>query len=461
MLRDGVALPLTMPCDQNTRRIPLLLGLLFGLTALGSSSAAIALPDMAADLGVSTGQSAWALSLYALTLAVATAVHGRVADLVGIRLPLVFGVSLMAGGALLGALAPSFGLLLAARLAQGAGAAAVPTLGVATITVRFADRQRAVGLTRMAGVSASVACLGPLIGGSVDDWLGWRAVIAIPALGLLLLPLLWRTLPTVGSRARLDIPGALFVAGTAAGLVLLIQSPSTGLTVALVGVALLLLGVPAVVLRVRRRPDGFLPVSVIRNATVVRSALSSAAIPAAWFALLIAVPAVLISHGWQPVQVGLVLLPSVATGLLAPLVAGPLLARIGPSAALAGAGAVAAVALGIAAWGAGIDSVVLLVVAVVAVTGAFGLGQPALGAAVSRAVSPEVRGVALGVATLVFLVGAGIGSAVVGGLGDVLGMPLALLLLALFPLAGVASMLDHQRRSRRTVAPMMSGSAAD
>jgi MFS family permease len=226
-------------------------------------------------------------------------------------------------------------------------------------------------------------------------------------------------------------------------------------------VALLLLGVPAVVLRVRRRPDGFLPVSVIRNATVVRSALSSAAIPAAWFALLIAVPAVLIGHGWQPVQVGLVLLPSVATGLLAPLVAGPLLARIGPSAALAGAGAVAAVALGIAAWGAEVDSVVLLVVAVVAVTGAFGLGQPALGAAVGRAVSQEVRGVALGVATLVFLVGAGIGSAVVGGLGDVLGMPLALLLLALFPLAGVASMLDHQRRTRRTPAPMMSGSAAD
>jgi MFS family permease len=214
------------------------------------------------------------------------------------------------------------------------------------------------------------------------------------------------------------------------------------------GAVLLLLGVPAVVMRVRQRPDGFLPVSVVRNAAVVRSALSSAAIPAAWFALLIAVPAVLIGDGWQPVQVGLVLLPSALTGLLAPLVAGPLLGRIGPSAALAGAGAIAAVALAVAAWGAGADSVLLLVVAVVIVTGAFGLGQPALGAAVGRAVTPEVRGVALGVATLVFLVGAGIGSAVVGGLGEVMGIPHALLLLALFPLAGVVSMLDHTRRSR-------------
>jgi MFS family permease len=448
-----------MPSHDH-RRIPLLLGLLFGLTALGSSSAAIALPDMAADLGVSTGQSAWALSLYALTLAVATAVHGRVADLVGIRVPLVLGVSLMAAGAVLGALAPSFGLLLAARLLQGAGAAAVPTLGVATITARFTDAHRAIALTRMAGVAAALSCLGPLIGGGTDDWLGWREVIAIPALGLLLLPLLWRELPTVGTGARLDIVGALFVAGTAAGLVLLIQSPSTGAVVAVAGAVLLLLGVPAVVMRVRQRPDGFLPVSVVRNAAVVRSALSSAAIPAAWFALLIAVPAVLIGDGWQPVQVGLVLVPSALTGLLAPLLAGPLLGRIGPSAALAGAGAIAAVALAVAAWGAGADSVLLLVVAVVIVTGAFGLGQPALGAAVGRAVTPEVRGVALGVATLVFLVGAGIGSAVVGGLGEVMGIAHALLLLALFPLAGVVSMLDHTRRSRAAV-PVVSRSGAD
>ena len=56
--------------------------------------------------------------------------------------------------------------------------------------------------------------------------------------------------------------------------------------------------------------------------------------------------------------------------------------------------------------------------------------------AVGDAVSDDVRGVALGVATLFFLVGGGLGSAVVGGLGDLIGMPGALLLLALLPLAG-------------------------
>ena len=244
---------------SDARRVSTLVGLLFGLAGMGSSSAAIALPVLARDLDVSTGVSAWAISLYALMLAVATAVYGRVSDLVGIRLPLLVGVGLMTTGALVGALAPSFGVLLAARIFQGAGAAAVPTLGVAIISARFHGRERSSALGRVAGVAAAVSCLGPLAGGSVEGLLGWRAVIALPMLGVLLLPVLWRSLPTDGSGARLDLLGAVLVAGTAAGVVLLVQSPSTGPLVAAVGAALIVLGAPAVALWVRRRPHGFLP----------------------------------------------------------------------------------------------------------------------------------------------------------------------------------------------------------
>ena len=430
----------------DARRISLLVGLLFGLAGMGSSSAAIALPVLARDLDVSTGVSAWAISLYALMLAVATAVYGRVSDLVGIRLPLLVGVGLMTAGALVGSLAPVFPVLLAARIFQGAGAAAVPTLGVAIISFRFHGAVRAAALGRVAGVAAAVSCLGPLAGGSIEGLLGWRAVIALPMLGALLVPLLWRSLPTEGSGARLDLLGAVLVAGTAAGVVLLVQSPSTGPAVAAVGAALLVLGAPSVAWWVRRRPHGFLPLSVIRNPAVVRSALAAAAVPAAWFALLIAVPAVLVGRGWEPWLVGVALLPSAVTGLLAPRVAGPLLTRIGPPLSLASAGVIAAVALAVAALGAAHGSAVLLVVAVVAVTLAFGLGQPALMAAVGDAVTDEVRGVALGVATLFFLVGGGVGSAVVGGLGDVLTMGGALLLLAALPVLGLVALAPQLRR---------------
>ena len=111
------------------------------------------------------------------------------------------------------------------------------------------------------------------------------------------------------------------------------------------GALLLSLGVPAVTAQVRRRPHGFLPVAVVRNATVVRSALSASAVPAAWFALLIAVPVVLVNGGWTPLQVGLALVPSAATGLLAPRLAAPVLVRLGAARSLAVSGTLAAAAL--------------------------------------------------------------------------------------------------------------------
>jgi MFS family permease len=146
-----------MSSSHDARRVSVLVGLLFGLAGMGSSSAAIALPVLARDLGVSTGVSAWAISLYALMLAVTTAVYGRVSDLVGARAPLIAGVGLMTAGALAGALAPGFGTLLVARILQGAGAAAVPTLGVAVISARYTGRVRAAALGRVAGVAAAVS----------------------------------------------------------------------------------------------------------------------------------------------------------------------------------------------------------------------------------------------------------------------------------------------------------------
>ncbi|MFP5220476.1 MAG: MFS transporter [Actinomycetes bacterium] len=433
--------------DADAGRVALLVGLLFGLAGMGSAAVAIALPALARDLGLSTGGSTWAISLYALMLAVATAVYGRAADLAGIRLPLTVGVALMATGATVGALAPTFEVLLSARLLQGAGAAAVPVLGMAIVSARYEGAVRTVALGRVAGVAAAVSCLGPLAGGVVTDLLGWRAAVALPVLGVLVFPALWRAVPTTGTGARLDLVGAVLVALTAAGLVLLVQSPSSGVAVATAGALLLALGTPAVTAQVRRRPEGFLPVEVITNGTVVRSALAAAAVPAAWFALLIAVPAVLVGAGWSTLSVGLALVPSAVTGLLAPRLAAPLLGRLGPRRALAVSGAGAAAALAVASAGAAWASAPVLVLAVVAVTAAFGLGQPALMEAVGAAVEPAVRGVALGLATLVFLVGGGVGSAVVGGLGEVVGIAPSLLVLAALPVAGVVTLLVGGRRA--------------
>lgn len=434
-----------MPHDS--RRISLLLGLLFGLTGMGSASAAIAVPLMGPDLGITTGAATWTITVYILMLAVTTATYGRLADLMGIRIPLVIGVSLMTTGAVVAALAPNFEVLLAARVIQGAGAGAIPTLGATVVTSRYDGEIRGLALGRLAAMAAAVSALGPLAGGLVEAAFGWRAVLALPVLGLLVVPFIWRALTAEGTGAALDVLGAVLVALTAAGAVLLVQSPSTGVAVAVAGAVLVLVGAPAVVQWTRRRPDGFLPIDVVRNPTVVRSALAASAVPAAWFASLIAVPAVLLDHDWEPYQVGLLLLPCVALSAVLPRIASRVISGVGPVRAIGIAAAVSSVAMLVGALGADRANATLLAVSLLIVCAAFGIGQPALGAAVGGAVHEHVRGVAMGVATLVFMTGGSIGSAVVGGLSDLVGVGGSLVVLAVLPLVGLIALAPEIRRA--------------
>lgn len=432
---------------EGARRVPILLGVLFGLTGLGSAAVAVTLPLLGRDLGADSGDAAWTISLYALMLAVATPVYGRVSDLVGVRVPLLVGVALMSVGAVVAATAPTYDVLLGARLVQGAGAAAIPTLGVTAISHRYTGVARGLALGRLAGVTAALSSIGPLVGGLVEDVAGWRAVLALPVLGLLVVPFVWGALTGQGSGATLDVLGATLVGLTAAGLVLLVQSPATGLLVALTGTVLLLLGIPLVVRHVRRRPNGFLPRGVITDPTVVRSAIAAATVPSAWFGLLIAVPAVLIAQHWEPWQIGLLLVPPAVLSLVVSRHAGRLLDRIGAARSLVVAAALALVALAVAAIGAELASPVLLTTAVGLVIGAYGIGQPAMIASVTAAVTVDLRGAALGIATLVFMVGASVGSAALGGLGDAVGIPIALVLLAILPLIGLIALCPLLERS--------------
>lgn len=437
-----------VPPADDARRVPILLGVLFGLTGLGSAAVAVTLPSLGEDLGIDAGDAAWTISLYALMLAVATPVYGRVSDLVGVRIPLLVGVVLMSVGALVAAIAPTYAVLLGARVVQGAGAAAIPTLGVAAVSHRYAGAARGLALGRLAGMTAALSSVGPLLGGAVGDLVGWRTVLALPVLGLPLVPFVWGALSRRGSGVTLDVRGAVLVALAAAGLVLLIQSPATGVAVGALGVLLLVAGTPMVAKHTRRRPDGFLPHDVITETAVVRSAIAAATVPAAWFSLLIAVPAVLIDHGWQAWQVGLLLVPPAVLALGVPRYAGRLLARVGATHAQAAAAALALVALVVAAVGAALIWPALLAVAVGLVVVAYGIGQPAMTAAVTGLVPHPLRGSALGVATLVFMVGASIGSAALGGIGDAVGIPEALATVAFLPVLGLVVLQPLLERSR-------------
>jgi predicted MFS family arabinose efflux permease len=182
---------------------------------------------------------------------------------------------------------------------------------------------------------------------------------------------------------------------------------------------------------------------------VLRAALAGASIPAAWFALLLAVPASLHVSGWTPLQVGLALVPAAVVGLLTARRAGWVLSRLGGRITLAGSSLLAAGSLLTAALAINLGSPLLLVLAVCVVTLSFSIGQPAMVSEVGSAVAGPVRGIALGVATLAFLAGGSVGSAAVGGLADLLGTSAALSAVAVLPVAAAAVALLAGRRAGR------------
>jgi MFS family permease len=421
------------PTGLGPLPVALLLGSLIGLSAMGSAAVAVALPDIVEHFAIPADRGVWVISAYAITLAVGTALYGRASDNAGVRTPLAIGVGLLSLGALAAALAPAYGALVGARLLQGAGAGAAPVLTLAALRVRYDGPVRSAALGHLVGMAVAVAALGPVVGGLLTDLVGWRAAVVVPGAALVVLAVLWRSLPVGGTGARLDYTGAVLVAGTAAGLVLLVQSPSLGVTAVVVGAALLAAGVPAVLTWVHRRPEGFLPRAVLSEPVVLRSALGAAALPASWFGLLVAIPTVLAAAGWSPLAIGFALLPGALLGVVVSRFVGVTIDRIGPRRAIGFAAATCVFAVLLAAVGAtGVP--VLLMVAMALVYAGFTLGQPAMAAAVAEAVPPGMDGVALGLATLVFFVGGGLGAAV-AGLGSVVGHEWSLVLLALLPLA--------------------------
>lgn len=432
------------------RRVASLLGVLVALTVIGSSAVAVALPDVARDLGLDTAGTAWVLACFSLTFSITTAVFGRFADLHGLRMPLRVGVALFALGSLLAAAAWSFPVIVVGRLLQGAGAGAVPVLALGIVAARFQGPSRGQALGGLTAVVSLVSGSGPLIGGVITDLVSWRAVLALPALAVLIAEPVARLAPArpvvlpgvsaPGGRRGLDVRGALLVAATVSVLTLGLQSPSTGMGLPLAGAfgLLALLGGWRLVRHVRRRPDGFLPASVVGDGAFRRYAGTGLTLLAAYLGMLLALPLLMsASHGWGPTRIGLALLPAAALGAVVAPAVGALVQRAGPSRLAAGLAVGSCGGLLLAASAP--DRPLLLVVGMGLVVAGFAGGQVALIDAVSATVDEAHRGVALGVFNLLFFTGGAVGAAAVGGLADLVTLPGALACLAVLPAAGAVA----------------------
>jgi EmrB/QacA subfamily drug resistance transporter len=196
------------------------------LSSLGTSIANVGLPDLAQAFDASFQEVQWIVLAYLLAITTLIVSIGRLGDITGRRRLLLAGIFLFTVASALCGIAPALWLLIAARAAQGIGAAVMMALTMAFVgeTVPQAKTGSAMGL--LGTMSAIGTALGPSLGGVLIAGLGWRAIFLVNLpLGILTFLLAHRHLPVdrrgpKTGRAGFDTMGTLLLALTLAAYAL-------------------------------------------------------------------------------------------------------------------------------------------------------------------------------------------------------------------------------------------------
>src|SRR5690348_5977960 len=185
----------------------------------------VALPSIGRALDFSQDNLAWVVNAYTLTFGGFLLLGGRLADLLGRRRMFMYGLVIFALASLLGGLAQSDTWLIAARAAQGLGAAIVSPAALSIITNTFAEgaeRNRALGV--WGAVAGSGGAAGVLLGGVLTQYLGWEWVLFVNVpIGLATAFFATRILPEskISGPRHFDVAGAVSIT---AGLSLLVYA---------------------------------------------------------------------------------------------------------------------------------------------------------------------------------------------------------------------------------------------
>ncbi len=204
-----------------------------GIAFLDGTVVNVALPAIGEEFGVGFSSLQWTISAYMLTLGALLLVGGSLGDLYGRKLIFVWGLGGFTLASLLCALAPSVGVLIAARALQGVGAAMLVPGSLAIISGSFRDEDKGQAIGAWSGLSGVTTAVGPFIGGWLVDSVSWRLVFFINLpLALIAIAITLRYVPESrdeGSARTPDVAGGLTAALGLGGVVFaLIEGPARG-----------------------------------------------------------------------------------------------------------------------------------------------------------------------------------------------------------------------------------------
>ena len=180
--------PLTSPFTHGGMRPPderdysykwtafIAIGISFVTQVLSQSMVFVALSDIADDFGVTLRAVSWVVIAQALTISALMMPAGRLADMIGWRRVHLMGLVVFGGGAMCVALAPTFGLLIAARVLMAAGNSMGQSVGTAMAVAVFPPQERGTAIGSQTTAVAIGGASGPMVGGLVLQVLPWEAL---------------------------------------------------------------------------------------------------------------------------------------------------------------------------------------------------------------------------------------------------------------------------------------------
>jgi EmrB/QacA subfamily drug resistance transporter len=392
------------------------------LSSLGTSIANVGLPTLAQVFNASFQQVQWVVLAYLLAITTLIVSVGRLGDLIGRRRLLLAGILLFTGASVLCSVAPTLWLLIAARAAQGLGAAVMMALTTAFVGEAVPKSRTGSAMGLLGTMSAVGTALGPTLGGVLIASFGWQAIFLVNLpLGVLALALAQRYLPADApasspNRTRFDHLGTLLLALTLAAyaLAMTMGRGSFGpLNMALLLAAVV--GVGLFALAETRAASPLIRLAMFRNPLLSAGFAMSALVTTVVMATLVVGPFYLSGAlALDTAHVGLVMSSGPIAAALTGVPAGRFVDRFGSQRASI---------VGLVAMAVGSTVLIMLptsfgvagyITPLVVITAGYALFQAANNTAVMTNIPPDQRGVISGLLNLSRNLGLITGASVMG-----------------------------------------------
>jgi len=396
----------------------------FAVVQLDVSVVNVAIHAIGEALGGGVTGLQWVVNAYTVAFAAFILTAGALGDRLGAKRVFIAGFAIFTAASAVCGFAPTLGVLIAARAIQGIGAAILVPGSLTLLNHAFpetADRVRAVGIWT-AGASVALS-LGPLVGGVLTEWAGWRAIFFINLpLGIAGIVL---TVVTAEETSRfpsrgIDLPGQV---AAVAGLALLagsiIEGGSRGFTDVLVlaGFAVAAIALLAFVAIESRSESPMLPLRFFRVPTFSAATAIGLLVNVAFYGLIFVLSLFFQElQGFSALRTGLAFGPMTAVILVGNLIAGRLAARLTERWLIVAAAILMAAGL---AGLLGVDrstSYAVMVVPMMAVGFGLALIVPTMTSALLGSIDRRRSGVAAGTLNTARQTGSTIGVALFGSL---------------------------------------------